>query len=131
MEIVVSYVRKGIQSGAKLITGSQRRVENPEGYYYAPTLFDHVTLESEQAREEIFGPVLPVIRVPDADRTIAVANNTRLGLAASLFIRNQRLIEMLQRRNHHCARAQNLQAGSALFGPETRIKSINLGRIRE
>jgi alpha-ketoglutaric semialdehyde dehydrogenase len=100
LEIVMAYVRKGIQSGAKLITGGEPLVDHPEtqGYYYPPTLFDHVTAESELAREEIFGPLLPVIRVRDPDQALAVANNTRYGLAASLFTQNQRLIDVFVRR---------------------------------
>jgi len=87
LEIVDGYVRQGIKSGCALLAGGRPLVEDPgrEGYYFAPTLFDHVRPESPLAREEIFGPVLPVIRVRDADEAIAVANDTRYGLAAAAF----------------------------------------------
>ena len=63
-----------------------------QGYFYAPTLFDRVAPESPLALEEIFGPVLPVIRVLDAEQSFQIANSTRYGLAASLFTQNPRLI---------------------------------------
>jgi aldehyde dehydrogenase (NAD+) len=86
-QIVDGYVRQGIDSGCAVLAGGRPLVENPdeEGYYYAPTVFDRVAPESPLAREEIFGPVLPVIRVRDADEAISVANGTRYGLAAAVF----------------------------------------------
>lgn len=85
--IVDGYVRQGIASGCAVLAGGRPLVENPgqEGYYYAPTVFDHVAPESPLAREEIFGPVLPVIRVHDAEEAVSVANGTRYGLAAAVF----------------------------------------------
>jgi aldehyde dehydrogenase (NAD+) len=70
-------------------------VEDParQGYYYAPTVFDRVKADSRLAREEIFGPVLPVIRVADAGEAIAVANDTRYGLAAALFTSRPQLMQ--------------------------------------
>ncbi len=94
MEIVSGYVRKGVESGAMLLAGGQVLTSDPQnqGYFYAPTLFDRVAPESPLALEEIFGPVLPVIRVPDAEQSFQIANSTRYGLAASLFTQNPRLI---------------------------------------
>jgi aldehyde dehydrogenase (NAD+) len=80
--------------------GGQPAVKNAEleGYFYAATLFDHVAPDSPLALEEIFGPVLPVIRVRDADEAFRMANATRYGLAASLFTRNQRVAREFLRR---------------------------------
>jgi alpha-ketoglutaric semialdehyde dehydrogenase len=84
---VAEYVKQGVESGCALLAGGQPLTENPQqdGYYYAPTVFDHVRADSPLALEEIFGPVLPILRVRDFDEAIAVANGTRYGLAASLF----------------------------------------------
>ena len=81
------YVRHGVRSGCALLTGGKPIVEHPErqGYYYAPTVFDRVPHDSPLATEEIFGPVLPVLRVRDLDEAITIANSTRYGLAASVF----------------------------------------------
>jgi len=81
------YVRQGVESGSALLAGGKALGDDPErqGYYYAPTVFDRVPPDSPLAMEEIFGPVLPVLRVRDLDDAIAIANSTRYGLAASLF----------------------------------------------
>jgi len=95
METVAGYVRKGVEGGAQLIGGGQRLTADPEnqGYFYAPTLFDRVAPDSPLACEEIFGPVLPVIRVRDAEEAFQIANQTRYGLAASLFTQNTRIVQ--------------------------------------
>jgi aldehyde dehydrogenase (NAD+) len=86
-ETVERYVAKGIESGCKLLHGGKALVRQPddEGYYYTATLFDRVASDSVLAKEEIFGPVLPVIRVRDVEEAISIANDTRYGLAASVF----------------------------------------------
>jgi aldehyde dehydrogenase (NAD+) len=87
LETVEGYVRQGKQSGCALLAGGSALSQDPEreGYYHQATVFDHVRTDSPLAQEEIFGPVLPVIRVKDADEAIAIANSTRYGLAAALF----------------------------------------------
>jgi len=87
LQIVSDYVGTGVDSGCKLLAGGKALVEDPdrEGYFYAPTVFDEVPPESPLATDEIFGPVLPVIRVRNAEEAIAIANATRYGLAASVF----------------------------------------------
>jgi aldehyde dehydrogenase (NAD+) len=87
LEIVQQYVAQGLRSGCELLLGGKALVQDPdrEGYYYAPTLFDGVTSDSPLATDEIFGPVLPILRVRNAEEAIAVANATRYGLAASVF----------------------------------------------
>ena len=83
---VEGYVRKGIESGCEPLTGGAPIADNPQqGFYFAPTLFDRVPADSPLAREEIFGPVLPVVRVRDLEEAITIANSTRYGLAASVF----------------------------------------------
>jgi alpha-ketoglutaric semialdehyde dehydrogenase len=100
MKTVAGYVRKGLEDDATLVVGGRPLAENPEteGYFYAPTLFDRVPPESALAREEIFGPVLPLIRVSGPEEAFEVANSTRYGLAASLFTGNPHLVnEFIQR----------------------------------
>jgi len=86
-DIVEGYVRKGVESGCALRAGGRSLVEDPDaqGYFYEPTVFDHVPPESPLALEEIFGPVLPIIRVREPEEAISIANGTRYGLAASVF----------------------------------------------
>ena len=84
---VDGYVREGIAHGYPLLTGGRPLSDDGarNGFYYAPTVFDRVAPDSPLALEEIFGPVLPIIRVRDFEAAIATANGTRYGLAASLF----------------------------------------------
>src|SRR5215813_13198856 len=95
METVTGYIRNGEEGEDKLIGGGRRVTTEPkkQGYFFAPTLFDYVAPDSPLAREEIFGPVLPVIRVRDAEQGFKIANETRYGLAASLFTQNTRLVQ--------------------------------------
>ena len=75
LQIVDGYVRQGLESGCALLTGGRPLVEDfdQQGYYYAPTVFDRVAPESPLALEEIFGPVLPIIRVREPEEAIAIA----------------------------------------------------------
>ena len=97
---VERYVRAGIESGCTVLAGGQPLTDDPEreGYYYAPSLFDRVPADSPLALEEIFGPVLPILRVRDLDEAIAVANSTPYGLAASLFTARSSYIDEFIRR---------------------------------
>ena len=87
LRTVERYVDQGKKEGLSLLSGGQSLVGDPgrEGYYYGATVFDRVPPASSLAQEEIFGPVLPVIRVADQDQAIDVANGTGYGLAAALF----------------------------------------------
>jgi alpha-ketoglutaric semialdehyde dehydrogenase len=87
LEIVDNYVKRGVECGAHILAGGHCLVEDVEeqGYFYAPTLLDGVQPDSPVAQEEIFGPVLPILRVRDSQEAIAIANDTPYGLAASLF----------------------------------------------
>jgi alpha-ketoglutaric semialdehyde dehydrogenase len=63
------------------------------GYYIEPTVFGEVPRDSSLAQEEIFGPVLALMRAPDFDRAIELANDVRYGLSASLFTRDLNLVQ--------------------------------------
>ena len=72
------HVPIGREDGATLVTGGERATGNglDKGYFVKPTVFDHVTPDMRIAREEIFGPVLSVLRVKDFDEAMQVANKT-------------------------------------------------------
>ena len=73
-------------AGAKvLVDGRGARVEGSDGYWLGPTILDHVTPEMAAANEEIFGPVLSIIRVRTLDDAIALENTLPYGNAASIF----------------------------------------------
>jgi aldehyde dehydrogenase (NAD+) len=80
----------GRGEGAKLLTGGHRLTEGlPEGgRYYAPTIFGEVDNAMRIAKEEIFGPVLTVIRYGDVEEAVRVANDSIFGLAGSVWSRD-------------------------------------------
>ena len=87
-EVVLGYVRKGLDEGAALVAGGQAVKPNGKGYFVEATVFDRVTPEMTIAREEIFGPVLAVMSFDDYDSGIALANRTIYGLAAGIWTKD-------------------------------------------
>jgi aldehyde dehydrogenase (NAD+) len=90
-ESVLKYLDIGQNEGAESVYTAELG-QLPEGHWLAPTVFDRVRPEMRVAREEIFGPVLSVIRVPDADAAFEAANAVEYGLAASVYTRDVRSI---------------------------------------
>jgi malonate-semialdehyde dehydrogenase (acetylating)/methylmalonate-semialdehyde dehydrogenase len=86
-EKILGYIEKGLEEGAKLILDGRsfRSPEHPEGYWLGPSIFDEVTADMVIAREEIFGPVLCLMRAKDFDEACAVINTHPQGNASSIF----------------------------------------------
>src|SRR6185312_11487256 len=85
-EKVMSYIESGKQQGAKLMCGGER--VGDRGYFVAPTVFADVQDDMKIAEEEIFGPVLSIIRFRDMDDLVERANKTMYGLAAGVWTRD-------------------------------------------
>jgi alpha-ketoglutaric semialdehyde dehydrogenase len=87
---VERYVQIGIEEGATLRTGGRRATAGAlaDGTFFEPTIFTDVRAGSRLEQEEIFGPVLSVIRVASADEAFAVNNGVRYGLSSSVYTRN-------------------------------------------
>lgn len=87
---VSEYTRSAIEEGAALRCGGKRPDGEDyfSGYYYLPTVFDHVTMDMKVAREEIFGPILSVLRWSNADDVLAQANSLEYGLTGSVWTSN-------------------------------------------
>jgi len=87
---VLGYIDKGVQEGAKLVVDG-RNFQVPgfaEGYYVGGTLFDNVTPEMVIWREEIFGPVLSIMRAPDYTSALKLVNSHEFGNGSAIFTRN-------------------------------------------
>jgi acyl-CoA reductase-like NAD-dependent aldehyde dehydrogenase len=85
-DIVADYVRIGREEGAKCVLGGEA-VTGPDGkgFFFEPTIFTEVENSMRIAQEEIFGPVLAVIKVSSDEEAISVANDTIYGLAAAVW----------------------------------------------
>jgi aldehyde dehydrogenase (NAD+) len=92
-EKVEAYVDLGQQEGADLLTGGRRPDGGAyeHGFFFEPTIFARVEAGSRLEQEEIFGPVLSVIRVSDADEAFRVNNGVKYGLSSSLYTRDVNL----------------------------------------
>jgi len=84
---VLQYIDIGREDGATLVCGGKQATGSAldKGYFVQPTVFDHVTPDMRIAREEIFGPVLSVLRVKNFDEAMQVANDCEYGLSSSIF----------------------------------------------
>ncbi len=84
---VLSYVDIGREDGAELKCGGEPATGSglENGFFVRPAVFDRVTPDMRIAREEVFGPVLSVIRVKDFDEAMMVANDSEYGLSSSIF----------------------------------------------
>ena len=91
---VLKYIDIGREDGAELLCGGKRATGNglDRGYFVEPTVFDRVTSDMRIAREEIFGPVLSVLRVKDFDEAMTVANDCEYGLSSSVFTNDTNLV---------------------------------------
>ena len=84
------YVQIGIEEGAKLMCGGERGAGGPlkKGFFYKPTIFADVLPPMRIAQEEIFGPVLSVLKAKDYEEAIAIANGVNYGLSSSIYTRD-------------------------------------------
>jgi len=83
---VVGYIKKGVEEGARLVTGGPEKPEGlDKGYYVKPTVFADVNNEMTIAREEIFGPVLTIIPYDNEQDAIRIANDTIYGLGGNVW----------------------------------------------
>jgi malonate-semialdehyde dehydrogenase (acetylating)/methylmalonate-semialdehyde dehydrogenase len=85
-EKVAGYIAQGAKEGAKLIVdGREHAITKENGFFIGGTLFDHVTPGMRIYKEEIFGPVLVVVRVPDLKAAVELINNHEFGNGAACF----------------------------------------------
>ena len=87
MEKILHYIEIGKKEGARLLTGGKACRESVcvNGYFIEPTIFSDVEPQMRIAQEEIFGPVVSVLKAKDLDDAIKIANSTKYGLASSIY----------------------------------------------
>ena len=108
VEELERQVKETVEMGAEIIAGG--RSGEPGECFFEPTLLVNVSYDSPLAREEVFGPVLPVFSFKDYDELVFRVNDSRFGLACSVFTSDNKLMERL---------AEDIDTGTIVFNSFT------------
>ena len=113
-ERVRGYIRKGVEEGARLVTGGAEPPEGSErGYYVRPTVFSDVRPDMTIAQEEIFGPVLAIMPYDDEDDAVRIANDSQYGLAGGVWSADEERAQRVARR----IRTGQVEINGGVFNP--------------
>jgi 1-pyrroline-5-carboxylate dehydrogenase len=99
MNSILNYIEIGKREG-RLITGGQRCSETGDGYFIEPTVIADIQPKSKLEREEIFGPVLVVIKSQNFEHALQIANDTEFGLTGAVYTGSREKIEVAKREFH-------------------------------
>ncbi len=95
MDKILSYIETGKKEGGRLVAGGTPA--GGHGYYIRPTVIADVDPKATIAQEEIFGPVLAVIKANSFDHALEIANNTEYGLTGAVYTKNKKKLEKAKR----------------------------------
>ncbi len=109
-----SMIKKGIEEGGKLIVGGNG--DDSKGFYIEPTIIDEVQPKSTVEQQEIFAPVLAVIKARDFDHALEIANDTQYGLTGAVYSNNQEKLEKARYEFHVGNLYLNRKCTGALVG---------------
>lgn len=112
-EKTLSYIKIGHDEG-KLLVGGEKAEGN--GYFIKPTIFKDIAPDARLAQEEIFGPVLAVVKAKDFEHALEIANGTIYGLTGSVYTQNREKIEKAKREFHAGNFYINRKSTGALVG---------------
>jgi acyl-CoA reductase-like NAD-dependent aldehyde dehydrogenase len=113
-ERVRGYIQKGIDEGAKLVTGGAEPPEGLDrGYFVQPTVFSNVKSDMTIAQEEIFGPVLAIIPYDDEEDAVRIANDSVYGLAGGVWSGDEERAKRVARR----IRTGQVEINGGVFNP--------------
>ncbi|WP_122497649.1 aldehyde dehydrogenase family protein [Mycobacterium attenuatum] len=123
---VEDLVSRALADGATLAIGGRRPPTLDTGYYYEPTILTHATPDAAIAQEEVFGPVLTVMRYRDDDQAVAIANNSQYGLSGAVWGTDaERAVGVARRIRTGQIAVNGFGPGDAPFGG---FKQSGLGR---
>jgi 1-pyrroline-5-carboxylate dehydrogenase len=115
MQKIMNYIEIGTQEG-KLLLGGQPLETTDGGYFIPPTIFGDVPEDARIAQEEIFGPVLALIRASNFDHALDIANSTEYGLTGALYSNDRSRLERARREFHVGNLYLNRKCTGALVG---------------
>jgi acyl-CoA reductase-like NAD-dependent aldehyde dehydrogenase len=115
------------EQGAKIAVGGRRPPELAEGFYFEPTLLRDVTTDMDIAQEEVFGPITCVIAYDDVEDAVRIANDSKFGLAASVYAKDKDSALAVAKRIRSGGVAINL-AGISLTQPFGGVRQSGWGR---
>jgi acyl-CoA reductase-like NAD-dependent aldehyde dehydrogenase len=130
LNTVLHYIEVGKNEGATLLLGGNQPTEPglKDGFYVYPTVFENVTTDMVIAQEEIFGPVLALIKVDSLENGIEVANDSVYGLSASIFTTNiGKMLSFIDDMDSGLIRVNAESAGVELQAPFGGMKSSSSG----
>lgn len=110
----LGYIEKGVAEGGEVLTGGKGSDE--QGFYIEPTIIDNVQPGATIEQEEIFAPVLAVIKARDFDHALEIANDTEFGLTGALYSRSEERLERARREFHVGNLYLNRKCTGALVG---------------
>jgi 1-pyrroline-5-carboxylate dehydrogenase len=99
MKTILQYIEQGKKDG-RLITGGEQATHAGEGYFLQPTVIADIKPKSKLEQEEIFGPVLAVIKAKNYDHALEIANDTEFGLTGAVYTNSQDKIDRAIREFH-------------------------------
>lgn len=128
LEKDLGFVAQAEDEGAKRLAGGTRIREETGGYYMAPTVFENVTSRMTLAREEVFGPVLAVMRFDTEEEAVRLANSTVYGLASAVWTSNLATAHRMVRAINAGVVHVNTYGGSDITVPLGGVKQSGSGR---
>jgi gamma-glutamyl-gamma-aminobutyraldehyde dehydrogenase len=128
LEKDLGFVARAEEEGARRLTGGTRIRQETGGYYMAPTVFENVTAEMTLAKEEVFGPVLAVMRFDTEEEAVRLANSTVYGLASAVWTSNLSTAHRMVRAINAGIVHVNTYGGSDITVPLGGVKQSGFGR---
>lgn len=94
-ERIERYINEAEAAGANILVDGRGTSVNGKGYWVGPTIIDHVTMDMKIAQEEIFGPVLAIMRASSVEEAMKIENESKYGNAASVFTQSGKLADFV------------------------------------